>query len=192
MRGLLLLTLLSLPASGCADEPSPDDPAPTRPPAAPVTVTRDSSGFVADAPAVPAPEPFDAPSTVFDTVESPPPRSFSPPPPAPAPPPPTPPARPAPQPDATTVWGRCDVRETEGFCFSYVGAGWTSADAERHCRQVPSGAFGPAACAEAERVATCTFERPDADGQTLVYTYYAPYAVDLARLACPGAFDVTD
>jgi|GEM_PF-3546452 len=188
MRGLLLLTLLALPAAGCADDPPPERPAAPRPPAA---AAQDSSRLAAlPRPAPASPEPFDAPSTVFDTVESPPPRSFTPP--APAPPPTAPPARPVPQPDASTVWGRCDVRETEGFCFSYVGAGWTAADVERHCAQVPSGDFGPVSCTDAERVATCTFERPDADGQTLVYTYYAPYAVDLARLACPGDFRTSD
>ncbi len=185
MRGLRFLLLLATVAAGCADETTPNAPVTARTAPALDTVTRAAAG-PPPAPAAPSAAPFDAPfdapTTVFDTVESPPARRLEPPPPPPAP------AGPEPPPDAATVWGRCDVRETEGFCFSYVGAGWTAAEAERHCRRVPSGTFGPSACADAERVATCAFERPDANGQTLVYTYYAPYAVDLARLACPGEF----
>lgn len=151
---------------------------------------RDTSGSATGPTTSDAPSLFDAPSTVFDTVELPPPRELDPPPPPPRPnaPPAPSPGRPTPPPDAATVWGQCDVRDSEGFCFSYVGSGWSVEEAERHCRQVPFGAFRTAACSDAERVATCSFDRPDADGQTLVYTYYAPYPEELARLACPGAF----
>ena len=132
---------------------------------------------------------FDAPSAIFDTVESPPPRRFEPPRPVPAPPaPPVAPPRPPPVPDAASVWGRCDIRPAEPYCFSYVGAGWSTEDAEAHCASAPGGAFVASACPDARRIATCTFERPGENGQSLVYAYYAPYPADLARLACPGVF----
>lgn len=127
---------------------------------------------------------FDAPAVVFDTVvfdtvEPPPAR----PPPAPAP------DGPAEAPPATGPSGSCDVRASEAFCFDYEGAGWSPQAARDHCARAPGAAFSAGACPEADRVGTCTFERPDAPGQTLVYAYYAPYPVDLARLACPGAFE---
>lgn len=193
MRGLLLYSLLLLTLAGCADEP-PASALPTGAPPTPATGPDTARSL--PPPPGPAAEPraFDGPTTVFDTVESPPPRTLSPPRPVPADPPvpPSPPDRPEPPSDAAAVWGRCDVRPAEPFCFSYVGTGWTPDEAETHCAAAPGGAFGPAACPDAQRIGTCTFERPGADGQTLVYTYYAPYPVDLARLACPGAFEDPD
>ncbi len=130
-------------------------------------------------PTQPQTDTFEAPAVVFDTIEPPPPRPPTPPPddPGEAPPPSTGPS------------GSCDVRASEAFCFDYEGTGWTPRLARDHCGRAPGARFGAGACPDADRIATCTFERPDAPGQTLVYAYYAPYPVDLARLACPGAFE---
>lgn len=141
---------------------------------------------------------FDVAPAEFDTVETPPREMvFGPPTEAPSPPappvppeavppaPPPPRMNPPPLPTERGVSGSCDVRSTEDFCFTYSGTGWTPSTAEAHCRLAPASSFGAATCPTADRIATCTFVR---DGQMLVYSYYAPYALDLARLACPGEF----
>jgi hypothetical protein len=56
------------------------------------------------------------------------------------------------------------------------------------CDAAPDAQFGPGACPLADRIATCAFEQPSSPGQEIVYTYYAPYDVALAELACPGRF----
>lgn len=161
-------------AAGCGPASEPPEPPP---PPSDVRAPRVTPVRPLDVPpAAPQTDDFDASPVVFDTVE---------PPPA-APPPPDEP------PDATTasgVSGSCDVRASENFCFAYTGTGWTPRLARTHCGRAPGAAFAASACPSADRIATCEFERPDAPGQTLVYTYYAPYPVELARLACPGTFD---
>lgn len=141
-------------------------------------------------------EPFDASDMVFepaDPIEPPevvvqiPPRPPPPPPPLPIPELISPPL-PTPRGQA----GRCDVRETEGYCFAYTGDAWTPSDARTQCVAAPSARFAEAACPLADRIATCTFERASAPDKEIVYTYYAPYDPALAELACPGTFARVD
>ena len=122
---------------------------------------------------------------VFDTTEPAPPSveiPVRPPPPAPLPSPTPPP------PPPTTAPGSCDVRETESFCFAYTGAGWTVEDAEAQCREAPSSRYLARSCPTAGQVATCIFRRPSDPTMEIVYTYYAPYDLGLAEVACPGEF----
>lgn len=166
-----LLLALALGVAGCRGEP-PEPPAPP----------------MQSEPATP----FDAAPLVFDTTEPPEQTVQIPPRPAPRPPEPTrTPPLPEPTPPAPPpagVSGSCDVRATEGFCFAYTGPGWTAAEAEDHCDAAPDAAFGPAACPLDDRVATCVYRRPSAPGREIVYTYYAPFDLTLAELACPGTF----
>ena len=137
-------------------------------------------------------EPFDASDMVFepaDPVEPPevtvqiPPRPPPPPPPLPAP-----DLIPPPLPTPRGQAGRCDVRETEGYCFAYTGDAWTPSYARTQCTAAPRARFAESACPLTDRIATCAFERPSAPGKEIVYTYYAPYDPALAELACPGTF----
>jgi hypothetical protein len=124
---------------------------------------------------------------VFDTTEPEAPVVHIPPRPRPAPPLPAP-LRPPPAP-AGGLSGSCDVRATESYCFAYTGAAWTRAAAEQHCGDAPASSFSAGACPAADRVAVCTFRRSDDPAREIVYTYYAPYDVGLAELACPGEFE---
>ena len=120
---------------------------------------------------------------VFDTTEPPPPVvdiPVRPPPPEPVPQPPPPP--PVAQP------GSCDVRQTESFCFTYTGTGWTPEEAEAQCGEAPSSSYRQTACPTANRIGTCIFRRPSDPTLEVVYTYYAPYDVNIAEVACPGEF----
>ena len=140
--------------------------------------------------------PFERSAMVFDTME-PPPRPVQirprpqPAPPAPTPPRPEPgPPEPAPRPPEPAVSsGSCDVRETESFCFAYTGAGWSRRAATQHCGDAPDSAYRPAACPAEDAIATCRFTRDGAPTLEIVYTYYAPYDLMLAQLACPGEFE---
>lgn len=80
------------------------------------------------------------------------------------------------------------MRGTESFCFAYTGSGWTPQTARAHCDAAPATAFAPGTCPLVGRIATCAFARPDAPDREVVYTYYEPFDVDLAELACPGTF----
>ena len=170
-------------------------------------------------PALPPPRALDTPSTapaspvdpaamVFDTVapprpaprpDVPAPRPSAPRPTAQRPPaPPTPdrpPDRPA-GPDASAA--SCDVRPAEGYCFAYTGPAWSASSAAANCASAPGATFRAAPCPTAGRIATCTFRRASDPDRELVYTTYAPAgadlrsALDLARLACPGTFEVAD
>ena len=173
--------LLSVLLASCAPDSSPDleeGGATVETPAAADTAT-----------AAP-PTPFDAADVVFDTIEPPeqivqfPPRPAPLPQPRPVPPAPRPPA--PPPPDAPS--GSCDVRASEGYCLAFAGRGWTQREARSVCDAAPDSRFGPGACPLADRIATCAFEQPSAPGQEIVYTYYAPYDLALAELACPGRF----
>ena len=170
-----LLLLLALAACGPAPAPEP----PSAPLAEPLPP-----------PAGDPPTPFDAAEIVFDTTEPPEPTLVFPPRPA-------PPARPAPRPrppslppapPADAPSGSCDVRSTVGYCFAFVGPGWTPAATRALCDAAPSSGYGSGACPLDGRVATCSFEPPDALGREIVYTYYEPYDPALAELACPGRF----
>ena len=139
---------------------------------------------------------FDPADVVFEPVPDEPPPAVVEIPPRPAP-PPSPAPRllpaPAPPPAAPRPSGSCDVRASEGFCLAFTGDGWTPAAARAQCDAAPDAAFGAAACPLADRIATCTFERPSAPGREIVYTYYAPYDPALAELACSdGAFTRLD
>jgi hypothetical protein len=162
-----VLLLLALGAAGCRTEPDPDAAAPEAP-AAPAP------------PADEGPAPSDAlepPETVVEIA------------PRPAPPPaPDPEPAPPPPPPASGPSGSCDVRATEGFCFTYTGPGWTPREAAANCDAAPGARFGPGTCPLDGRVAACAFRRPSAPDREIVYTYYAPYDLGLAELACPGAF----
>lgn len=83
------------------------------------------------------------------------------------------------------------MRPAEPFCFTYTGTGWTAGEAEGHCDEAPSSSFHPGACPTAGRIGTCTFRRPSDPTREIVYTYYEPYEVGLAELACPGTFERT-
>ena len=183
-RLLTLVLLLVLPA--CGDEPA-SSPEP-----------RSVRATAQDSTIAPTTLYDDAP-VVYDTVEIAPsemvfaaPREDPPvpapipvPDPAPPPVPPQPPRPARPPPTERGVSGSCDVRSTENFCFTYTGPSWTPTTASAHCRLAPSSAFASVSCPSSGRIATCTFVR---DEQMLVYSYYAPYALELARLACPGEF----
>ena len=170
-RRLLLLSAL-LAACGPPDPP----PEPRRVAEAPPGST-----------AADPPTPFDAADAAFEPTE--PPEQTVQFPPRPAPPPARPPPRPAPPPvPLRGPSGSCDVRATEGFCFTFSGAGWTPDAARAQCDAAPQAAFGPGTCPLLGRVATCAFEPPDEPGREIVYTYYAPYELALAELACPGTF----
>lgn len=179
----LFLSLVMVLAAGCWTEP----PAPPRP-----SEVETDSGTPAGSLGRPAPPtPFDAEPIVFDTVEPPeqvvqiPPR----PDPTPSLPAPSPtPTRPPPPPPGGGPSGSCDVRATEGYCFTYTGPGWTPAEAEANCDAAPSADFSPGTCPLTDRIATCVYQRSSAPEREIVYTYYAPHDVGLAELACPGAF----
>ncbi|MEO0559087.1 MAG: hypothetical protein AAF170_12985 [Bacteroidota bacterium] len=166
--GLLLLALALFAACGRAGD-SPQEP---------VAISPDPQTTPVDAD--PEPEPI-----VFDTTEPPPPVVEIPvqaPPPVPVPQPPPQAPEPAPAP------GSCDVRETESFCFTYTGTGWTAEDAEAQCSEAPASSYRQSACPTANRIGTCIFRRPSDPTLEVVYTYYAPYDVDIAEVACPGEF----
>ena len=181
MGRLVPLVLLAALAAGCrTDPPEPPPAAPAAPAPASADTVRETSPEDA-----PPPTPFDAAPIVFDTIEPPERVVQIPPRPQPSRPPPTPP-RPAPT--HARPAGSCDVRETESFCFAYTGTGWTPAAAQTHCAAAPASAFGAGTCPTEGRIATCTFRRPSEPTRELVYTYYEPYDVGLAELACPGEF----
>ena len=179
---LPLLAVLALAACEAEAPASPEPAEPARPPAVEAPPDAD--------------KPFDASDMVFepaDPVEPPeavvqiPPR-----PPPPPPPLPSPDLIPPPVPTPRGQAGSCDVRETEGYCFAYTGDAWTAGDARAQCTAAPRARFADAACPLADRIATCTFERPSAPGKEIVYTYYRPYDLALAELACPGVFNRVD
>lgn len=137
------------------------------------------------------PTPFDAAPVVFDTSEPPEvavqiPVPERPPPPRPLP-APVPPPAPPPAVDPGPA-GSCDVQRGEDFCFDYTGSGWTPDAAREHCAGAPASSFGAGTCPATGRIATCVFRRPSEPTRELTYTYYAPYDLGLARLACPGLF----
>lgn len=175
------VAVAALAAAGCGPDAPPEPPPPAQAPA------------LAERPAGPPPTPFDASDVVFEpaTPEEPPESvvEIPPRPPAPAPralPPGL--APPPPPPSARGLSGSCDVRASEGFCFTFTGDGWTPQAARAQCDAAPESSFGAGACPLADRVATCAFERPSAPGREIVYVYYAPYDLALAELACPGTF----
>ena len=183
---------LGLAAGACRSDPDPPTPDPTPSVATPLATPRADSATTAGGPSAP-PTPFDAATVVFDTVE--PPGQVVQIPPRPAPPPPRPgpvprPPRPAPPPPPSTRGpsGSCDVRSTEGYCFAFTGEAWTPDAARSRCAAAPSASFDVGTCPLADRIATCAYERPTAPGREVVYTYYAPYDLALAELACPGSF----
>ncbi len=161
-------------------------------PDAPASSEAAEPAFASSAEAPEDDESFDASDMVFEPAE-PPEAVVQIPPRPPAPPPlPAPDLTPPPLPAPRAQAGSCDVRETEGYCFAYTGDSWSTADARAQCTAAPAARFADAACPLADRVATCTFERPSAPGKEIVYTYYAPYELALAELACPGAFERVD
>ena len=172
--------LMLASVAACApDAETPSPPAPVlalRPQARPLATSRDTSA--AARPPAPAPPPV-----VFDTTE--PPEAVRQ-----IPAPPRPPPPPAPRPPGGS--GSCDVRATETYCFSYTGPGWTPESAGANCAAAPSAVFGAGLCPTAGRIATCTFRRSTDPTRELVYTTYAPADLDLARLACPGTFEVVE
>ena len=133
------------------------------------------------------PTPFDAAPIVFDTTEPPEQVVQIPNRPTPTPPDPEPEPSPPPPPDAGPS-GSCDVRASEGFCFAYTGSGWTPQSARAHCADAPNATFSGGSCPLRDRIATCTFRRPSDPSRELVYSYYEPYDLGLAELACPGTF----
>lgn len=175
-----LVLLLALAVAACQSGPDrpPGPDAPTQaPPPRPDTGRR----------AAP-PTPFDAAQAVFDTTE--PPETVVEIPPLPPPPAPEPDPRPTPpSPVPRGPAGNCDVRRTEGFCFTYTGDGWTPETARAQCASAPDAAFSAGACPTTARIATCTYTRDSAPGREIVYTYYSPYDPTLAALACPGTFE---
>ena len=80
------------------------------------------------------------------------------------------------------------MRQSEGYCLAFAGRRWTPNEARAICDAAPDAQFGPGACPLEDRIATCAFEQPSSPGQEIVYTYYEPYDVTLAELACPGRF----
>lgn len=137
---------------------------------------------------------FERSAMVFDTTEPPPvpvviqPRP--PPPPEPAPRPAPRPPEPTPRPpEPAAASGSCDVQDTESFCFAYTGDGWSRQAAREHCDAAPDSRYRPATCPSENAVATCRFTRDGAPTLEIVYTYYAPYDLMLAELACPGDFE---
>lgn len=197
---LFVITLLVVAGSGCTREPSGAEPSA-------VSAETDTSESVDLRPEAEGPGPeratprtvFDAANAIFDTLEPPqrpgieipdpaPPRTRPQPRPAPTPvPDPAPPPLPPPSP-APPVAGSCDVRGTESYCFTYTGAAWSAASAEEHCDAAPDATYRGAECPAEGRIATCVFRRGEAPSREIVYTYYAPYDLGLARLACPGRF----
>ena len=178
-RPLSFAVVLAACACSCGPSSEPPDASLDAPPARPAVSERRSAPVrpLEARPSRPQTDDFDARPVEFDTIEPPPVA------------PPAPPPDEPPPPTASGVSGSCDVRATENFCFAYTGPGWTPSQARAHCGRAPAARFDGGVCPAADRIATCAFERPDAAGQTLVYTYYAPYPVELARLACPGTFE---
>ena len=176
----LLPALVLLTLAGCQPDAPASPAAPDRPDQPPADAQR-----LRDRP----PTPFDASDVVFEpAAPEEPPEAIVQIPPRP-PPPPAPRLLPPPPPPASRgPSGSCDVRASEGFCFTYTGDGWTPQSARAQCDAAPEATFGPGTCPLADRVATCAFERPSAPGREIVYVYYAPYEPALAELACPGTF----
>ena len=192
--------LLALVLAGCTGDPSPShEPAGADSAAVAAATPLPSRASRLDGRSEPppseAPTPFDHAAVVFDTLEPLPPRVEIQPRPEPPPRPdpalrPVPAPRPAPpEPPPARAAGSCDVRTTESFCFAYTGSGWSPREARQHCGNAPESAYRSGACPEADAIATCRFFRDDAPAQEIVYTYYAPYALALAELACPGDFE---
>lgn len=183
-RSSPLLLTLALLVTSCSSDTSPE------PPAELASGARDLADSVLVEPEDDPPTPFDAGEAVFDTMEPPeqtvefPPRP-TPPPPAPLP---VPPPTPAPTPQPVEGAGSCDIRGGESYCMSFSGQGWTSADARAVCDGAPDATFSAGACPLADRIATCAFVPPEGENREIVYTYYAPYDLALAELACPGTF----
>jgi hypothetical protein len=179
------LVLLVVSAAACGpDAGTPGPPAAARP-VQPAPRPR-PSGTARPPPTAPLAGPARPEPVVFDTVE--PPEAVQR-----IPPPPPPPSshdrgRPVPPPRPPGPSGSCDVRETENYCFTYTGPGWTPETAVINCSAAPRAAFRDGPCPEAGAVATCTFRRPSEPTREIVYTTYAPADLDLARLACPGTF----
>ena len=202
LRAALVFALLLPPLAGCGREATPgaspeasrerDRNASSPPEADPFDPPLAEGRLRPQAETV-----FDAAEAVFDTLEpryrpgieipvAPRPRPR----PRPTPPPipePGPPSLPPPSP-SPPVAGSCDVRSTEGFCFTYTGATWDRQTAENHCAAAPNSSFQAGECPAERRIATCVFRRGEAPARQIVYTYYEPYDLDLARIACPGRF----
>ena len=168
-RALLFALVLT---AGCGGEA-----APSRPPESPPEPFETPRG--AD------PEPDTPAPVVFDTTEPAPPTVEIP---VRPPPPPMPEPLPPPPPQAE-VPGSCDVRGTESFCFAYTGVGWSAEDARDQCREAPASTYRTGACPTSGRIATCIFRRPSDPTLEIVYTYYAPYDLGLAEVACLGEFE---
>lgn len=193
--------LLALGLAACSDASAPPAPAPsaavpdtaaTAPPRADTVGTARPERSPPQPLRSDAPTPFDRAAMVFDTLEPQAPRVAIQPRPDPAPPAapsPTPRPDPLPPPPPAQAPGSCDVRSTESFCFAYTGGGWTDRDARGHCGAAPDSGYRKAGCPEADAIATCRFVRDDAPDREILYTYYAPYALALAELACPGDFE---
>lgn len=176
-------TLLLAVAACAPDAETQRPPAPVpalRPRVRPLAASRDTSATARP------PAPTTTP-VVFDTTE--PPEAVRQ---IPAPPRPPSPPLPPPAPRPSGGSGSCDVRATETYCFSYTGTGWTPENAGANCAAAPSAVFGAGPCPTAGRIATCTFRRSTDPTRELVYTTYAPADLDLARLACPGSFEVVE
>ena len=84
------------------------------------------------------------------------------------------------------------MRGAEGYCLTFTGDGWTPESARGRCAEAPDAAFDAGACPVVRRIATCTYTPSSAPGRETVYTYYAPYDIALAELACPGVFERFD
>lgn len=171
--GRLSLLVVVL-AAGCGVESPPE---PTAPSATPLR--QGPSAIVFD-----TTEPPEVVVRIPEVPDGPPPA----PPPRPRPESPRPTPPPPPAPPGGGPSGSCDVRETEGYCFTYTGAGWTPRSARANCAGAPAAAFGPGACPLDDRIATCAFRRPSEPDREILYTYYAPADLALAELACPGTF----
>lgn len=163
-------------------------------------VTQEPSPVVEGVPTE-VPEPptvFDAAEAIFDTLEPPPrpgieiPEVTAP---TPRPPPPRPSTTPLPAPEPLPpplppppVAGSCDVTATESYCFTYTGAAWSAPSAEEHCATAPDATFSLGECPTEGRIGTCVFRRGETPSREIIYTYYEPYDLGLARIACPGRF----
>jgi hypothetical protein len=86
------------------------------------------------------------------------------------------------------IGASCDVTTEMGFCYDYIGPGWTQEKVELDCGDFEESLLDNEPCSQESVIATCNFNlQGDAD-LAIRYYFYEPTDLKTAEMMCPGTF----
>ncbi len=96
---------------------------------------------------------------------------------------------PAPAANAAGPAGSCDARKSVGFCYDYVGSGWTAANAKKDCATAPDGVYSNEPCPRNPVAGRCAYDLGGKKERQILYHFYKDgFSEKQARMSCPGTF----